>query len=316
MQKVESNAMKGLELCERFFYEAGEKIFKRHFGQRCDRMAFGLAGDGSECYGYDDDISRDHDWGPGFCVWLNQNDYAEFGPVAEQVYDSLPKTFLGFPQRQISQWGTGRIGVLEISAFYRNFVGTLQPPATLDEWLLLPENALAAATNGKVFQDPSGEFSRIRESLRQYYPEDVRLKKIAARCMSIGREGQYNFRRLVKRSEFYAARYAETKFCADALSMVFLFNKKYAPFYKWTHRAVRDLPILGAWFHQAVSDLMRESHNESKINQIETMAQALIHELQRQGLSGSKSDYLPDHGPIVQQTICDKGLRGRNVWVG
>lgn len=185
--------MKGLELSELFFREAGERIFGDHFGELCDRMAFGLVGDGSECYGYDDDISRDHDWGPGFCVWLNQNDYTRFGAQAQQIYDGLPASFHGHPPMQLSVWGAGRIGVLEISAFYRNFVGPYQPPTTLDEWLLLPDNALAAATNGRVFKDVTGEFSRIRHSLLQFYPEDVRRKKIAARCMSIGREGQYNY---------------------------------------------------------------------------------------------------------------------------
>lgn len=308
--------MKGLELAERYFHEVGEPVFRQHFGESYERMAFGLVGDGSECYGYDDATSRDHDWGPGFCVWLNQTDYDEFGAEARKIYDRLPKTFLGYPPRQTSSWGGGRIGVLEITAFYQNFIGTLQPPATLDEWLLLPENALAAAVNGKVFRDPPGEFSKIRQCLQRFYPEDVRLKKMAARCMSIGREGQYNYPRSVQRSEFYAARYAETKFCADALSLVFLLNKRYTPFYKWSHRAVQDLPILGAFFHRAVADLLRESCWEAKTDRIEAMAQALIQELHRRGFSDHSSDYLPDHGAVIQESIQDTKLRNRSVWVG
>ena len=33
------------------------------------------------------------------------------------------------------------------------------------------------------------------------------------------------------------------KFCSDAIGLVFLLNRRYAPFYKWLHRAVRDLPL-------------------------------------------------------------------------
>lgn len=208
------------------------------------------------------------------------------------------------------------MGVLEIEAFYRSFIGPYQPPGSYDEWLLLPENALAAATNGKVFQDPLGEFTKIRSGLLPFYPEDVRLKKIAARCMTIGREGQYNFPRCVKRGEFFAARYAETKFCADAMSMVFLFNKRYAPFYKWIHRALKELPHLGDSFHRGISNLIEEQDYSLKAERIEALSQALINELRRQGLSDRPSDFLPDHGPVVQQAIQDRGLRERNVWVG
>jgi hypothetical protein len=308
--------MKGLELCERYFRKEGQPVLEREFGQLFNRMAIGLVGDGSECYGYDDEISRDHDWGPSFCIWLTRNDYEAVGGKIQEVYDGLPQTYDGYSQRLSSQWGGGRVGVLEIAAFYRGFVGPYQPPSNDDEWLVLPENALAAATNGKVFQDPLGEFTKIRRGLLQFYPEDVRLKKIASRCMTIGREGQYNFSRCVKRGEFYAAQYAETKFCADAMSMVFLLNKRYAPFYKWVHRALKELPVLGDDFYHRISNLVEEDDYAVKAERIETISQALINEIRRQGLSDHHSDYLPDHGPIVQQAIQDKRLRERNVWVG
>jgi hypothetical protein len=308
--------MKGLELCESYFREEGRPVLEREFGQLFDRMAIGLVGDGSECYGYDDEISRDHDWGPGFCILLTRSDYEDAGGKIQEVYDGLPRTYKGFGQRLRSQWGGGRVGVLEIGAFYSGFVGKYQPPANDEEWLLLPENRLAAATNGKVFHDPFGEFTKIRCALLQFYPEDIRLKKIASRCMTIGREGQYNFPRCVKRGEFYAAQYAETKFCADAMSMAFLLNKRYAPFYKWIHRAVQELPLLGYYFYHNVSNLLKERDYSAKTERIEAMSQALINELKRQGLSDHHSDYLPDHGPVVQQAIQDKGLRERNVWIG
>jgi hypothetical protein len=308
--------MKGLELCERYFREEGQPVLEREFGQLLSRMAIGLVGDGSECYGYDDQISRDHDWGPSFCIWLTKSDYEAVGEKIQKVYDGLPRTYEGYSHRLTSQWGGGRVGVLEIEAFYNGFIGPYQPPSNYDEWLLLPENALAAATNGKVFQDPLGEFTKVRSALFQFYPEDVRFKKIASRCMTIGREGQYNFSRCVKRKEFYAAQYAETKFCADAMSMVFLFNKRYAPFYKWIHRALKELPNLGDYLYHSVSDLVEERDYSVKAEQIEAISQALINELRQQGLSDHNSDYLPDHGPVVQQAIQDKRLRERNVWIG
>ena len=134
--------MKGLELCERYFREEGQPALEREFGPLLDRMAIGLVGDGSECYGYDDEISQDHDWGPGFCIWLTRSDYEAVGGRVKEVYDGLPRTYRGYSQRLSSQWGGGRVGVLEITAFYSGFVGRYQPPGDYDEWLVLPENAL------------------------------------------------------------------------------------------------------------------------------------------------------------------------------
>lgn len=47
------------------------------------------------------------------------------------------------------------------------------------------------------------EFTRWRKTLLDFYPEDVRLKKIASRCMTIGQAGQYNLARCVKRGDFF-----------------------------------------------------------------------------------------------------------------
>lgn len=92
----------------------------------------------------------------------------------------------------------------------------------------------------------SGISPRWREALLAHYPQDVRLRKIAALCITLAQTGQYNFLRSLKRGELFAAEYSAMKFCADAIALVFLLNRRYAPFYKWLHRAVRDLPILGA----------------------------------------------------------------------
>ncbi|RJP94184.1 MAG: DUF4037 domain-containing protein [Desulfobacteraceae bacterium] len=308
--------MKGLELSETYFQQVGLAMLREKFADYIDRIAVGLVGDGSECFGFDDSLSRDHDWGPGFCIWLTREDHQIIGSKLKSAVAELPQSFAGFGPRKKSQWGDERIGVFEISQFYRKFIGLDHLPSGLNEWLIIPENNLAACTNGEVFFDPLKEFVRWRKALLNFYPEDARLKKIAARCMTIGQAGQYNFPRCVQRGEYFAAQYAETKFCADFMSLIFLLNRKYAPFYKWMHRAVKSLQILGEWTHRAVASLISESEFEEKIKRVEEMCATVIKELIRQGLSDIDSSFMPDHGPTIQNRIVDNALREQNVWVG
>jgi hypothetical protein len=236
--------------------------------------------------------------------------------------EKLPQEFMGFTARKVSEWGGGRVGVFKIGEFYRNFIGLDRPPVDLKEWRVMPEAYLAECTNGKVFRDPLGEFTQFRNKLKEFYPEDLRLKKIAARCMTVAQQGQYNFLRCVRRREHVAALHAESEFCQGVLSLVFLLNKEYAPFYKWRHRAVKQLPILGEFAHSMLLKMatthegdIAQTLYEKKLWLIEEICQNIIKELKRQGLSDSPSDFLLDHGPQVQQRIKDLGLRIEDVWL-
>jgi hypothetical protein len=308
--------MKGLELAEKYYEAVGVPLIQGKFPSHADRIAAGLVGDGSECFGFDDEISRDHDWGPGFCLWLVEEDYRMIGHALNIELSKLPREFDGYAPRMTSDWGKDRIGAFEISQFYAKFIGAACLPRNLMDWLYMPENSLAACTNGKVFYDPCGEFTQWREMFLRYYPEDVRLKKMASRCMTIAQSGQYNFKRSIQRREFFAARYAEIKFCSDVISLIFLINKKYTPFYKWMHRALRSLPVAGEVMHGKINDLVLSTNYDEKINIIEGICGTIIEVLKKQGLSDSTSDFLLDHGPQVQSKIKDRALRERNVWIG
>ena len=91
--------MKGLELSRQYFEAVGLPMLEAQFTSELPRIAAGLVGEGSECFGFDDEISRDHDWGPGFCLWLREEDYAAFGARLQAAYQALPRSFAGFPPR-------------------------------------------------------------------------------------------------------------------------------------------------------------------------------------------------------------------------
>lgn len=54
--------IKGLDLCKGFFNECAKPIIDKYFPNL--QYSAGLIGYGSDVLGYDDEISRDHMWGP------------------------------------------------------------------------------------------------------------------------------------------------------------------------------------------------------------------------------------------------------------
>ena len=306
--------MKGMELSRLYYEKVCKPVIEKEAGELTERTAVGLVGEGSECYGYDDEISRDHDFGPSCCFWLTKEDYRIYGGKLREILDSLPKSFMSFPALKISEWGGGRRGVLNTESFYRKFTGKENGPETLDEWRMIPETNLSIVTNGSVFSDPLGEFTKIRNRLLEYYPEDIRLDKIASRCMKIAQSGQYNLGRCLKRGEFVAARIAEAEFINESIYMIYLLNKKYMPFYKWMHKDMRFLPILGKEVHNLLNNLI-SIQNSEKPETAEKICGLIINELKIQGISENKSDFLLDHGPDIQRKISDESLRNSNPWI-
>lgn len=308
--------MKGLELSELFFRSCGEDMLKKQFPQLAERAAVGLVGPGSECYRFDDDISRDHDWGPCFCIWLISEDFDKHGKKLQAEYENLLQNFMKFGPRQVSPGEEGRIGVIKMTKFYQTYTGLDRLPVELNEWLRIPEQNLSLCTNGKVFQDPLGEFSAWRETLLDFYPEDVRLKKISSRCLTAGQAGQYNVPRSLMRNNLFAFQHGMMKFCTDVISLVFLLNRQYSPYFKWMHRGVKELPVLGERTYGTVQELVSENDLQSKVNCIEVFCQDIISLLQAENLSDSKSDFLLDHASSVHSRIQDKSLADRLMVVG
>jgi len=303
--------MKGLDLAEAYYNAYGVPMIARQFGSYARRIAVGFAGPGSECFGFDDAISRDHDWGPGFCMWLTAADFEKIGAGLQEAYSKLPETFLGYGPRVVSPGEAQRTGVNTIGAFYQTYTGLDHPPVSLSEWLYIPEQSLATCTNGRIFADPLGDFSRWRERLLNFYPEDVRLKKMASRCLTAAQAGQYNVKRSIKRNELVAVLYSEARFCEDVTSLVFLLNKRYMPFYKWMHLAMKERPVLGKTICGMISGLVAQSDHFAKLTVIEEICSRIIDQLRQEGLTDSTSDFLLDHAHSVHNRISDPNLRER-----
>lgn len=306
--------MKGLELSRGYYEDVVRPAIEEKFGDKINRMAFGLVGDGSECYGFDDELSQDHDFGPRVQIWLTNEDFEEFGRDLQKFMETVTKEYKGYKGVNMSQYGDGREGVFTIGGFFARFIGMDHVPAGIQEWRMIPEVNLSIATNGEVFYDELGRYTKFRKILQRQYPEELRMKKMAAKCMKMAQAGQYNYVRCMQRGEYVAAWIAASEFIKEACSMVHLLNKSYCPFYKWAHRSLKTLPILGQEVAMYMDGFISASEVRASAQIIEKISAVIIEELQKEGLTNSKSDFLLDHGPEIQSRIKDEKLRRLPLW--
>lgn len=303
--------MTGLKLA-REFYEVCIPVLRAEIPGIMDTAAVGLVGEGSECFGVDDAQSQDHDYGPAFCLWLPRSVLRAELPRIEAAFALLPREFQGRESRLAPQRRQGRVGPLAIEDFYAFFTGLEHAPVTWQEWLGIPEYQLAACTNGEVFEDRGGEFTRWREALLACYPRDVLLKKIAARCMVMAQTGQYNLPRSLKRNDPVAAMLAAARFAEAALSFAFLCNRRYMPFYKWAARLAGSLPTPGPQAVQTLRVLalapMQADHGDQLVATVEEFCTRAAAHLRAVGLSNAPGNWLWEHGPQVMRHVEETAL--------
>lgn len=311
--------MQGLEISKKYYEAFGKPALEAQAPELLSRLAIGLVGDGSECFGFDDALSRDHDFEPGFCLWLTRYDYDVHGFSLERLYAKLPKEFEGLSRVALSPVGGNRHGVLILEDFYQKYLGSPAAPTSNAHWLALPSASLAAATNGEVFADGLGVFSEIRSTLLAGYPEDVRRKKLAAHAVMLAQTGLYNFPRCVKRGELGAAQLCCLEFVKHAISTIYLVNGRYEPFYKWSYRGLRTLPRFSSLETALVSlSTMDNSPAEAsaKAESMEEICALFVSEYCRQGLSTAAGTDIERHARALQDDITDSSLRNLHIMAG
>lgn len=311
--------MKGLELSKEYFLNCAKTQLEKDFGEVIKRVAVGLCGEGSECFGFDDEVSIDHDFEPGFCVWLTDEDYDKFGFKLERWYAKLPKEYKGFRRQTLSPVGGNRHGIMRISDFYTRFLGAPSAPNNYNHWLALEPCLLASAVNGEVFLDNLGRFSFIREQILKGYPEDVRLKKISAHLAYMAQSGLYNYTRCIKHGEQGGARLAVYEFVKNAISVIYLLNNKYQPFYKWAFRGIRESKKLFK-LEKPLITLMQTKDSDENFSLItgiiENVCADITEELLSQGLVETNCIELEKVAYNVQNKIKDANLRNMHVMSG
>ncbi len=227
----------------RRFYENHVKpMIREKFPEYEHRIAVGISGEGSDCFGYDDFISRDHDFGTGVCLWVTQEDFHRFGRLLSIAYnelvDSMPGADLTDRLRQ-------RRGVMTIDGFYSGVLGTQcdaeSGVISEETWRTFDHSCLATAVNGEVFRDDLGVFSAYRRQLLDYYPDRIWRERIAAELHGYAASLQVNYSRCMARRDIVAAEICRARGLEAAMQLFFLLKRIYPPYYKWTFRALGEI---------------------------------------------------------------------------
>ena len=306
--------MKGLELSKKYYEECFKDLLFSEFADISDKIAVGLCGSGSECYGFDDEISKDHDFEPGFCIFIPGEDVIDRRTafLLQRTYDKLPKEFEGCKRNLVSPVGGSRHGVIRIGDFVHEKLGSF--PLTTEQWLRLPSNSLSETINGEIWYDGYGHITAIRNYINDM-PEDVRLKRLAGQLIVMAQSGQYNAQRCADHGELSASQLAVNEFVLASLEAVALLNHRYMPYYKWSFRTLRSMPMLSQLYEPLDFILLgdREDIN-GKLFTIGEICHSIQDELRKQGISSMECDDMEKHAYSVNDHIKDSNIRSMNIF--
>jgi hypothetical protein len=244
--------MQGIELSRRFYGEVVRPWLSLVAPEL--RHAAALIGYGSELLDFDDEMSRDHNWGPRVHLFVSRANFeryalrlvAEFSVVAPTAFHGEPIGWRNRPHPPAK--GPEAHGALEHGLEVHTLEATLERligfksgerPSGI-EWLGFAEQRLLAFTAGAVFHDDDGRLTEAREQLA-YFPKDVWLYKIACQWRRISDEQAFVGRTGYVGDEM-GSRVIASRLVRDAMRMGFLLDRRYAPYPKWLGSAFARLP--------------------------------------------------------------------------
>jgi hypothetical protein len=242
--------VQGLELSRRFYFEAVRPILEREFPTV--EHAAALIGHGSEVLGFDDERSRDHQWGPRVQLFMREPRYAD--EISFAMANLLPHSVAGFPTNFGPTDEEGTVALAEVDAGSINHrvetlvlgeylqaelgVDPLQG-FTVGDWLATPAQRLLESTAGEVFSDPIGDLTRVRELLA-WYPHDIWLFVMAGHWRRVAQLEHFLGRTGSIGDELGSCVIAAW-LVRDLMRLALLQEQRYPPYWKWLGTAYAGL---------------------------------------------------------------------------
>jgi len=273
------SSMTGLEIARDFFFSWGRPFLDARFPDVANKVAAGRIL-GSDVLGGDDEISRDHDWGPQFDLFLSAEAYAAFGePLSLAMNAAAPNPWKG---HRLAGAGDKSVRVESIPEWFRKYLKLEHFPRAAADWPPSgAESNLYFLRHGEIWMDGSGELSGWRSALREY-PEEVLRSRLAEECFRIWQHGEYNFvQRMARRRDPIAIAVCLGEFATGVMRIVLLMSRDFTPYWKWLAFEFRKRPEAQAYV-QLLDELVSIRLIERQVDIVQSVC-ALVH---RQLLDG------------------------------
>lgn len=206
-------------------------------------------GSGSDVLGFDDEMSRDHDWGCRLTILLDDEFAHGVNGVRELLERALPETFLGLPVRFPTSWEpdvTHKVQVDSVSGFAASRLGVDQRGGlSVVDWLALPGQNILEITAGPVFHDETAQLAPLRSALK-WYPSDVELYVLSSAWQRLS-QWMPIVGRTAQRGQELQSRLLSARLADDLMHLGFLLCRKWPPYRKWREAAFPlQLPLAEA----------------------------------------------------------------------
>lgn len=191
--------------------------------------------------GFDDDVSRDHDWGLRLNLLVPRHRADE---VAAELDRVLPERFAGYPTRFPTTWDPQvrhRVQVEDVGSFVRSRIGVDAAGAlSVQEWLSLTGQAVLEVVAGPVFVDTAGDLTAARARLT-WYPEDVWRYVVATDWARLAQELPF-VGRTADRGDNLGSGVITARLVSVASHLAHVLDRRWPPYSKWVGTSLTRLP--------------------------------------------------------------------------
>lgn len=294
--------MQGIELSRGFYVD----VVRPWLGKAAPELRYSAAllGSGSELLGFDDETSKDHDWGPRLRIYVAKDQFDDYARrLIDEFSKVAPAQYLGEPiglRGRAAPVATGveSIGAVEHGLEFHTLEALLESHFAVRsvenlsalQWLGLAEQKLLAFTSGAIFHDDDSRLGRAREGVK-YFPNDVWFYKIACQWRRIAEEQAF-VGRAGQVGDDLGSRVIAARLVREVMRMGFLLERRYAPYSKWLGSAFAKLPIA-----EALSPLLKRALLSSEwVERGEALASAYLELAHKQNAIGV-AEFKPILGP-------------------